>query len=211
MPWRDVQGLHIYCPPARLQNNWHKEIIGKVIKPIAENYSIRWMWITRYLQPVVLTPHLFVPNEYQFFFQHAPDIPHTAFTLFRLSVEDKSAQRRAIELVQSAGYYTQGWVDYDVVADLGKDRFIRSDANETERIERAHQIAVFMSATSTLIVHSLKEENGEWYTEANSDKANNPDGSFFQSVHHLFCNATEVPLFVEVKAPSSNVRAKVQF
>lgn len=38
-----------------------------------------------------------------------------------------------------------------------------------------------------------KDAQGRWQLEQNEDKKENPEGSFFQSVHHLFCNATNVP------------------
>ncbi|MBZ0291119.1 MAG: hypothetical protein K8L99_01005 [Anaerolineae bacterium] len=218
MPWRDVQALHIYYPVVRLfpnggfNANWGNEIIGKVIKPIVEEYAMRWLWITRYNQPVAETPHLgTIPPDYQYHHPDVPDTPLNAFILFRLSIEDKSVQQRATELARAAGYFVVDWRDYDVVQDLGSNRFIREDASDTERVERAYQIAMFMDTVAKLLVHSLREENGEWRVEPNSDKALNPDGSFFQSVHHLFCNTTEVPLFVQVRSPFANVRAQVRF
>ncbi len=211
MTWRDVQALHIYFPPHRLHAHWGNEIIGKVIKPIVEGYAIRWLWITRYLQAVADTPHLSIPLDYQFVTPDAPNVPRNAFILFRLSIENKAAQQRTVEVARTAGYHVLDWTDYDVVDDLGKNRFIHADASDVERVERAYQIAMFMSTAATLLVYSLKEDNGEWQIEANSDKTNNPDGSFFQSVHHLFCNTTEVPLSVQVRSPFANVITQVRF
>ena len=211
MVWRDVQSLHIYYPPSHLHVNWGKEIIGKVIKPVVEGYAIRWLWITRYLQPVASTPHLTVPSEFQFVLPDAPDEPKAAFILFRLSIEDQSAHQRTIELGKAAGFFVSDWIEYDVVSDLGSNRFIHADANDAERFQRAHQIAMFMSAVATLLVYSLREENGQWEVESNNDRVQNPANSFFQSVHHLFCNTTEVPLSVLVQSPFANVSVPVRF
>lgn len=211
MTWRDVQEIYIYYPPTHLQDNWGNQIIGKVIQPIVENYTVRWLWITRYLQPVAYTPQVTVPHEYQFSMPEVSSEPMNAFILFRLSVEDKSAQSHATELATTAGYYVSDWMDWDVVADLGSNRFIYSDPDDVERAERAHQIATFMSSTAMLLVSSLKEENGEWRIETNNDKEGNPHGNFFQSVHHLFCNTTEVPLFVQIRSPFGAANAQVRF
>lgn len=208
--WRDVQALHIFIPPARLNilgENWGNEIIGQVIKPIVEGYSFRWFWITRYLQPVAHA----IPPDFVFHSSQMPDVPLNAFILLRLSTEDKLAKQRALELAREGGYFVVGWEEYDVVADLGKDRFIHSDATEAERVERAHQIAMFMSWTATLLVGALQQDSGRWVLESNSDLAQNPNGSFFQSVHHLFCNATEVPLAVKVSSPFQEEWVRVRF
>jgi hypothetical protein len=59
-----------------------------------------------------------------------------------------------------------------------------------------------------------KNDQGQWHLEPNEHEQN-PEKSFFQSIHHLFCNATEVPTFVEVDVSSllAAIRARlpVQF
>lgn len=207
MSWRDVQELRVYFPSDRYPDiNWVNEIVGKVVKPIVDTYEFRWIWVTRYIE---LVSHA-IPPAYEIRHNNLNEVQN-AYIRFRLSVEDKSAQHHARELAQAAGYHTSAWEHYAVVDDLGSNRFIYAEASDSERVERAHHIAMFMSSTTSLLVHSLREDRGKWMIESNSDRENNPDNSFFQSVHHLFCNTTEVPLFIDLHSLFYGARARIRF
>lgn len=206
MPWRNAQALHIFVPSAQPMENWVEQILGTVVRPLNEefNASIGWMWVTRYIQgsdhlPITIKEHFLaqpIPNHFLL------SEPYSyRYIVFRLSVEGDKRQalhQMALQLTEAAGLYAVPWVDYDIVGDLGNDRFVHEGATEEERTLRAKLVANFIDATVRLMLNSLIEENGQWKLESNTHELN-PDKSFFQSIHHLFCNLTNVPTFIHLQ------------
>jgi hypothetical protein len=199
--WDDAQALHIFAPPqAPFRENWVEQILGDVVKPIIADYddAISWIWVTRYAgaytndnPPVGVT----IPQEF-----HADG--RYRFIVLRFYVNPdkrKAVQTKIIELVQKAGCFCdpRNWIQYNPIEDVGGDRFIRNDAELLERTERARLIVSFVDITIRLMLHSLsKDESGYWVTEPNMILQQNPKGSMFESIRHLFCNATAVPTTV---------------
>ncbi len=213
MNWRNVQALHIFAPDAQPYdaNNWVEQIMGTTIKPIFERFgdSISWIWITRYIQPN--RPFDYdVPGEYLVRRQLY------RFIVFRASVtenERDGVQQETIRLARANNLFTdpRGWVDYDVVADLGSDRFVRSNANEEERIRRARLVANYMDVTNRLMLDALTQDlQGKWQLEENRSPEN-PKGSFFESVHHVFCNATGVPTTAMLAIARNQIKVRTNW
>ncbi len=201
MHWYNAHSLHVYAPSrVPYGKNWVEQLLGGVIRPLLSDYdgSISWLWVTRYAGPYdEVKPPQGVPLPDDFrgggFYRyivlrlHAAPEPRDAIHL------------AAIRLAQQAGCFIEprGWFPYDPVEDLGGDRFIRNNAAPQDRNERARLVALFVDATVRLMLHSLSRDgNGNWTLEPNAIQDQNPQGSFFQSVHHLFCNATGVPTTV---------------
>src|SRR5690348_16691255 len=126
MPWRDAQALHIFAPPQDpYGENWVEQMLGTIIQPVYQQFSdtIRWMWVTRYAaQYDNNAPPLGYP---------IPDLFQAdgryRFIVFRISAESQlqqEIQSQAIRRASDSGCFTdpRGWVDYDVVADLGSNR-----------------------------------------------------------------------------------------
>jgi hypothetical protein len=212
MSWRDVQSLNIFAPANQFyQDNWVEQILGTTIKPIYEQYEddIRWLWVTRYAgkyneaKPPTGTQ---IPEEYLL-------NGHYRYIWFRISIlEDTKEQLQddLLGLANSAGCYIHpnGWMDYDVVNDLGSNRFIIKGANTPERINRAKKVAYFIDATVRLMLDMLIEEKpGLWVFESNENEQN-PNGSVFESVHHLFCNSTQVPTTVILSVQNNELRVR---
>jgi len=209
MPWRDAHTLHIFVPQHSLyQFNWVEQILGSIVRPLYERFNsqIRWMWVTRYSGPydsnnppqgyTLPDNYLVVGRDYR-------------FIAFRLSVEDSvklEIHRLGLDLAQEAGCYAPEWVHYDTIGDLGSNRFIFPEADETSHAERAHLILNFMDSIITLMLNALtKTESGSWILEPNiSDQ--NPNQSLFESIHHLFCNATGVPTEIFLSRQSDNIQ-----
>jgi len=124
------------------------------------------------------------------------------FVVLRLHVNPdfrEVVQTKTIELAQNAGCFSdpRGWIPYDPIGDVGGDRFIRNDANQPERAERAKLIISFVDITIRLMLHSLSRDvSNQWVIEPNMILEQNPKGSMFESVRHLFSNATGVPTTV---------------
>lgn len=210
MPWRNAHALHIFAPAGeQYDDNWVEQILGSAVKPLCERYEdgIRWLWVTRYSGPYIddkppvgchLADKYILNGSYR-------------FVVFRLSVTDEirqSLHHRALQLAAHADCYTdpRGWIDYDVVSDLGSDRFVHTDVSGDERAQRAKLVAYFVDATVRLMLDQLtQDKDGKWALEAGTHKQN-PNGSVFESVHHLFCNAAGVPTTVLVSRHGSQLQ-----
>jgi hypothetical protein len=212
MPWREAHQIQIFAPATDpYRENWVEQILGTTVKPVYEQYpdDIRWMWVTRYVKPY---------DE-----EHPPGgspLPKTfrlgrycRYIWFRVSVARDSRQEilsRALRLATDAGCHThpEGWIDFPIVADLGSNRFIRAQAVQHERARRAELVVRFVDATVKLMLDLLtKAEDGSWHFEP-STHDQNPKGSVFESVHHLFCNATQVPTTVLLSEADSELRVR---
>ncbi len=205
MPWRDAQALHIFVPPQEpYGDNWVEQILGTTVLPLYQQFTddIRWMWVTRYtgLYDEAAPPvECSIPEYFR-------TDKRYRYIVFRVSARDEVQQEvktQAIRKATEGGCFAdlRGWLDYDVVADLGKDRFIKAMATAEERTRRARLIANFVDATVRLMLDALvQDEGGKWRLEQNQDEQN-PHNSFFESVHHLFCNATWVPTTVLINSP----------
>ena len=201
MSWNDAQALHIFAPSQEpFLKNWVEQILGDVVKPTITDYddAISWIWVTRYAGPYSednLPVGISIPQEFR-------ANGSFRFIVLRLHVNSDSReaiQTRVIELAQDVGCFTdpRGWIQYDPIEDVGGDRFIRNDAELPERTERARLIISFVDITIRLMLHSLtKDETNHWITEPNMIPQQNPKGSLFESIRHLFCNATGVPTTV---------------
>lgn len=214
MPWRDAYGLHIFAPSGQSHENWVEQILGSVIRPAYQEFGeqIQWMWVTRYIEPLEFARRDAIgeycqknpiPSNYV---THHNGTPYCRYAVFRLSVDSVSKsqiQQECLALAEKAGFWVVPWTKYDMVADLGSDRFIYPGAADLEREGRAFLVARFVDATVRLMLHSLVEEGGQWKLELNTSDQN-PAGSIFQSIHHLYCNTTGVPIDVLVDAQTRN-------
>lgn len=222
MPWRDAQALHIYVPTEEpYGSNWVEQVLGEVIRPIFEQHKkgIRWLWVGRYMGPYneekppppyddgsPPPPGGYIPERYR-------SDGNYRFVLFRISARRKYKQTllgQTLHWAKGADCwaYPPGWKEYDVVQNLGihEDRFIQAGADPKKRANRAKLIAYFMDATAKLRLDSLVQDaQGRWSIEGNSNHEENPNGSFFESVHHLFCNATRAPTTVLLSAKSNQL------
>lgn len=211
MNWYNAHSLHIYAPSREpFGKNWVEQLLGDVIRPLHSDHecSISWLWVTRYAGPYdELKPPQGVPLPQDF---HANEFYRYIVLRLHAAPEVRdSVHQTAIRLAQQAGCFIEprGWFPYDPVEDLGGDRFIRNDARLQDRNERARLVALFVDATIRLMLHSLSlDDDGKWTLEPNATHGQNPQGSFFQSVHHLFCNATGVPTTVLVGGEWTSLR-----
>jgi len=203
MPWNESYALHIFVPTMDpFADNWVEQVLGAVIKPIVDKYQqhISWLWITRYsnIYNADEPPRGYVlPEQFRTNGRYR-------FVVFRLHSDEDvrdELHQEAILLAEGEQCYPEpnGWLPYDPIEDLGSDRFARADATNEVRSERARLIAFFVDATIRLMLHSLSsDDSGKWSLEPNALNEQNPKGSLFESVHHLFCNATGVPTTVLV-------------
>jgi hypothetical protein len=207
MNWLDAKALHIFSPDTQVNNlNWVEQILGDVVLPLLTQFGqkIEWIWLTRYMDnynqdnpPVGYK----LTDEYK---GHG----FYRYVVFRCSV-DKSIEPElhllAQNLAKEKGYFAPEWLIYNVVDDLGNDRFAPTDASSQFRQDRAHLVVRLIDSTVRLMLHSLiRDEKGMRRLEKNVSPQN-PNGSIFESLHHLFCNASGVPINVLVSKRSNEI------
>ena len=123
---------------------------------------------------------------------------------FRFSVAgDREAdfEQRGQELIETNGYRISDFQSYDHIADTGNNRFLGTENRQPGRAkQRAILVTHFFMAVSQLLIDALvgPNEQGRYQLESNDDQLQNPRGSTFQSLLHLFCNITSVPTDVYV-------------
>jgi hypothetical protein len=69
-------------------------------------------------------------------------------------------------------------------------------------------MAEFLCATSQLLIDTLNGPDavGRYKQEVNDETTQNPNQNTFESIHHLFCNITNVPTDVLVLEPVMGTR-----
>jgi hypothetical protein len=206
--WGNAQLIRIVAPPQTdCGDNWVEYILGEVVRPMLSQYGdkIRRVGILRYVKeynhenPSKGVPKL--SDRYR-------EDNLCRWIWLRISTEDQELadiRERCIQLIEQSGCENPaGWQDYDLVHDLGKDHFTRPGSSPKEKVERAHLMAELLDATTRLMLDCLyRSDQGNWLFESNPGSTEeghnvNPNNSTFEAAHHLFCNATAVPLSVDL-------------
>jgi hypothetical protein len=190
--------LHVFVTPEfRNQLNYAEQILGNIALPILINYGdkIDWIWIGRYDEP----------NQNRFQLPEAYLVDENCFRVdIRMGINQglqKEIETYSLKLIKDHEYYPI-WRDYNLYNDTldpngnSNNRFIRVDANEDERLRRAHLLKNFMNAVARLYLDALVEKDGQWTVEPNVRIDVNPHGNFLRSVLHMFCNSTGVPIVI---------------
>jgi hypothetical protein len=202
------------------QTNWVEQILGEIVLPVMNEYSfqIDAVWMTRYIDSMSREPYQGLHQPFLRQQQDGQEFWRHVKLRFLLTGEPTLFKSQFLTLIREAGCIApSGWQDYDLVDDLGQKRFVEPQASYDERVERAYLVFRFIDATTRLMLDAIRKDvNGLWHLEENEDKQGNPEGSFFQSLHHLFCNATNVPTLANLGflLPSGNVswgRIRVEF
>jgi hypothetical protein len=132
---------------------------------------------------------------------------------FRFALPDTEVQafeQEGSRRITDEGCVISDWRDYGLAIDLGGDRFVGEVRDASRRGERAKLVLSFLDAVSKLVLHSLigPDAQGRFRLESNDDYQQNPLGSSFESMHHLFCNITGVPWCVQVVSHGSQISIK---
>lgn len=188
----------IFAPP-RLPydgDTWAETLLGRVIRPLVANQTaLEWFWFSRYAEgrkdSNADSDIGRIPTDFEW-----PDQLYRSVR-FRFQVADdklEGFERNGHGTIQEEECAISDWRPYDLVSDLGGDRFVGEDRDEPRRVERAQLVVAFLQAVSRLVLHSLiGPVDGRFGAEENGDFLN-PLGSSFESMHHMFCNITCLPL-----------------
>lgn len=197
--------FHIFVPITYTLGNWVEQLLGTLIKPIQAEFGdrLRWMWVTRYGEEAQSA--FIATTSEEMLGQPIPDNfifdGMTRRIIFRAGCDDTTinlVHLRLIELAQTNGLHLRT-VNYDVVADLGSDRFAHPDSSFVERARRAELVASSVGSTLNLMLDALVEENGQWRLQTWEHEQNPGPNTFFTSIHHLFCNLTNFHVLLEMQ------------
>lgn len=191
-----------------IQADWAETLLGRVFAPLISEFetSLEWFWFSRYGAVTSDSGDCDITQigeDYKQPLQPGGEGFHRSLR-FRFSVADRRQEefeRRGRELIDAHGYSISDFRPYDHVADTGTDRFLGTESRVPGRSERrANLIINYLTSISKLILDALvgPDGQGRYQLESNDDHLQNPRGSTFQSLLHLFCNMTNCPTDVYV-------------
>lgn len=166
------------------QENWFETFVGRFVKPLLKTGKVKQYWFTRY------------------------GGPHHREVRLRLTTDDYESLRPVIEVQIGIEGFTDlaDELDATVNGNLGGDRFHSPDSSNDSSERRGQLMLNFLHALSELFVDSLvgPDADGRYRQERNAD-INNPNGSIFETVHHLLCNISGVVTEVELFGYGQNI------
>jgi hypothetical protein len=186
------------------RETWVETLLGRVIQPLIKRHlAVNWFWFSRYIAPSIDSGDCnvdIVPN----YFQTNGLLRSVRFRFELPDVDVQAFEQNGSLLITKERCVISDWRDYDLVEDLGGDRFVGEIRSVIRREERAKLVASYLNTVSKLVLHSLigPDAEGQFFLESNDDQQN-PLKSSFESMHHLFCNMTALPLRVLVYSDGS--------
>lgn len=203
-----VRQTRVFVRSDEPYNDWAETLIGRVFRPLTNEFGnvLTWFWFSRYGAPASDSGDCniaVIPKEYKQPLQPDGEPFHRSMR-FRFNIQDNlqaEFERRASELIEQGRYCISDFRDYDYVGDTGNNRFLGVENRQPGRAEQRALLATnFYWVSSQLVIDALvgPDENDRYKIESNDDLVQNPRGSTFQSLLHLFCNITNVPTDVYV-------------
>ena len=188
----------IFVPPSSPfdKETWVENVVGNILVPVLRNNRPKWFWFSRYESDRTDSGDCNIskiPQAYEF----QPDGIYRSlrFRFLSPSEEFEDSLKKAILACSCA---ISDIRDYSPKGDAASNRFLGEPRTEEKRKKRAELVISQFHATSELFIDCLKGPDSEGYfsLESDPDSGQNPHGSIFESVHHIFCNQTDVPLRV---------------
>ncbi len=210
MPDREVS---IYPPVGSV--NWGSTVLGE-FKSLLSRSSLVWCWATKYTPEWHEDPtHHGTPEKFAVEFHDGK--MRGCFVKIRYRSTDVAAFETDVQTtVDRLGWHAH-FADFDVVQDLGSDRFVPeeqlslpTEEEQGRREQRADLLVSFLYHGLMLALDALVFENNEWRFENNTHAAN-PTGTTFQSVVHLICNLTDARTIVRVQTPLGITEVEASF
>lgn len=196
-----IRQTRIFVPPDGVfeGDSRVEAVLGTVVSPlIAAHAKLEWFWFSRYVSDRTDSGDCEIAEIPAVF---ANDGPYRSVRLrYAVSVDERDAfEQRARGLIDDVGAKVSDFRDYPWVDDLGGDRFVGGDRSPERREFRANLVVRYLDALARLTLDCISGPDADGrYTFERNDNEQNPHGSSFESMHHLFCNMTDVPTFVLV-------------
>jgi hypothetical protein len=205
----------IFVPSIEPLEDWAETLIGKVFRPLTTEFEpqLEWFWFSRYGTTADESGDCaieLIPNEFKQPLEPGGPGLHRSMR-FRFQIADDvqlAFEQRAQALIDNNGYRVSDFRHYDFVADTGGNRFLGTENRLPGKAEQRAALAVnFYYAISKLVIDALvgPSEAGRFRMETNDDLLQNPRGSTFQSLLHLYCNITNVPTDVYAFRKANNM------
>ena len=171
--------------PDTIPGNWYDSFLGNVALPAYETGKLDRFWFSHY--------------------GALGDNPHVKF---RFSTDDFKTVNSILQTVISKYSLTlleeHGLTyphEFDIVSDLvpvHEKAHYGDNQRHSDHRERGEHLYTFLSGAAVLSLHCLShtDADGYWYRETNPDVGNNHFGDTTESLHHLYCNLSNVPTAV---------------
>jgi len=204
-----IRQTRIFADGGEPLADWAETLIGRVVRPLVSEFqeSLRWFWFSRYVCIVGMQGEdrgdcdfNMLPDNYKQAFPGAKGPGHRSMR-FRFEIADAAQadfEAHLQESVLKQGYAISDIRDFNEVGDLGGSRFLGVENQQPGHdIQRAKLVTHLLHAISELWIDALigPDSSGRFHIEHN-DNAQNPNNSTFESLHHLFCNITKVPVSI---------------
>lgn len=200
--------VRIFTPPTVPfdGNTWAETALGRIIRPLVENsHHLDWFWFSRYVALQHDSADCDISKIPSSYFSNGL---HCSLR-FRCQLPDEEVaefETKGGEIIRNEACEFSHWMDYGFPGEFGGSRFLGGVQSSDRSVERAKLMAQYVMSVSKLVLHGLvgPDSHGRYGVEHNTD-AQNPLHSSFESMHHLFCNITNVPLEVDIFASSKTV------
>ena len=191
-----IRQTRIYAPVMPCYDNtlWAETMMERIIRPITTGQiGLKWFWFTRYAS-----------EQPEFADSDGSRLPDGFFAnqlcrslRFRCEIDDglvSAFEARGNQLISREHCWNADWRDYDI-GELCSNRFIGEDRSDDRRKERLALVKDYVGSVSRMVLHAIvpADDQGRFRFEQNDDPLNALGSPFF-SLHHLFCNPTEVLL-----------------
>lgn len=185
-------------------DDWAETLVGRVFRALAAEFadSLDWYWFSRYgclvTQDSGDCDISRVPEDFKRPLNNDGEGFHRSMR-FRFSIRDDRLaefEQRAAALIRERGYFISDFRAYNSVQDTGCNRFLGTENRLPGRAEqRATLVTRLYMMIAALVIDALvgPDDRDRFRMETNDDQQQNPRGSTFQSILHLFCNITNVP------------------
>ena len=202
-----VRQTRIFVPATRPfdEGDWVSTVVGHVIKPIAESPGLAWFHFNHYVAPDTDSGDCDIARIPRMFSVQGNNGERLFRSIrFRYRVEDEARnalEAQIRELLEGQDCAVSDFRDFDhFLEDYGGTRYLDQSRPEL-KATRAELLGQFLCAATRLFIHGLigPDEIGRFSQEKNNNTRENPLGSRFESIHHLFCNMVDAKLPVSVR------------
>jgi hypothetical protein len=194
--------------------DWAETLIGRVVRALVAEFTdqVRWFWFSRYICLIGAQGEDrgdcdfdAIPNDFKQPFNGGNQPGHRSLR-FRYEIEDgqqTAFETRLQQLVNQNSYVISDFLDYDQVGDTGGHRFLGVENRQAGRdLQRARLVTHLYQVISQLVIDALvgPDQANRYRIERNDLVEQNPNNSTFESLHHMFCNITQVPVSILLNA-----------
>ena len=192
----------IFAPPSGRFDTayWAETLVGTILVPVLKEYQgIHCFWFSRY---DCTAENDSGDCDINIIKQHVTPMTNGHFrsVRFRYRVSKEAAESfeaRLQEQISKLDCHVSDFRSYDWVGDLGGERHLAAPRSSERKQARADLVGECYCSISKLVIATLvgPDADGRYSPEVN-DNNQNPQNSTFESIHHLFCNISAVPLRV---------------